>query len=271
MIRHIVGWAAPVLALVVLFGLQLGSPSLGFGIGAVLTLLLGIGIGLVAEVHGRMHPGYGRAAGQLSSTLWILPGMIVWVVGLAIVFWQPDDLLLGRGLPLLGALLVGLAVFAQDREIARSSDQSEPAALPRQLLSFLTYLTALGMFTLIYQFTHQPIYRVSAPDLVSAFMTAISAALLSLALLRGAGAPRRRTILYASVIGLALGEVTWALNYWVVKELVGGAVLLLFYYVIVGLIEIVLRGELNRRLLTEYVAVGIVGFLFILSTAPWRP
>ena len=65
--------------------------------------------------------------------------------------------------------------------------------------------------------------------------------------------------------------MTWALNYWVVRELVGGAVLLLLYYVIVGLIEIVLRAELNRRLLAEYIAVGIVGFLFILSTAPWRP
>jgi hypothetical protein len=65
--------------------------------------------------------------------------------------------------------------------------------------------------------------------------------------------------------------VTWALNYWVVRELVGGAVLLLIYYVLVGLIEIVLRAELSRRLLVEYLGVGIVGFLFILSTAPWRP
>jgi hypothetical protein len=262
-IRHVVGWTAPVLALVVLFGLQLGSQALGFSVGVLLVLLFGIVVGAVAEVHGRMHPGYAPTADQLSFTLWILPGLIVWAAGLAIVFWQPDDIVLGRGLPLLGALLVGLAVFAQDREIARASDLSEPAALPRQLLSLLTYLTALGLFTLIYQ--------VKERDLVSASSTAICAALLSLALLRGAGAPRRRTILYAALVGLSLGEVTWALNYWVVKELVGGAVLLLFYYVVVGLIEIVLRGELSRRLLTEYVAVGIVGFLFILSTAPWRP
>jgi hypothetical protein len=57
----------------------------------------------------------------------------------------------------------------------------------------------------------------------------------------------------------------------VVGDVVGGAALLLIYYVTVGLIEIVLRGELNRRLLAEYVGVGIVGFLLILSTAPWRP
>jgi hypothetical protein len=262
-IRHALGWIPPVLALVVLFGIQFAVQPLGFTPGVLGVLGAGVIVGAFAEAHGRMHPGYAQAADQLSFTLWILPGMIVWAAGLAIVFWQPDDILLGRGLPLLGALLVGLAVFAQDREIARSSDLSEPAALPRQLLSLLMYLTALGLFTLIYQ--------IKERDVISATSTAVVAGLLSLALLRGTGARRSRSILYAALVGLSLGEVTWALNYWVVKELVGGAVLLLFYYVMVGLIEIVLRGELSRRVLTEYVAVGIVGFLFILSTAPWRP
>ena len=70
---------------------------------------------------------------------------------------------------------------------------------------------------------------------------------------------------------MAAGEVTWALNYWVVRELVGGAVLLLLFYVLAGLNEVILRGELTRRLLVEYVGVGVVGFLLILSTGPWRP
>ena len=262
-VRQIVGWAVPVVALVALFAVQLGSVALGFWPGVIAVLLIGLAIGAAAEFHGCLHRSYGKVADQLRFTLWILPGLLTWAAGLAIVFWQPDDLLLGRGLPLLGALLVGLAVFAQDREIARAGDASEPAALPRQLLSLLTYVAALGLFTLIYQ--------VKERDLLSATSTAVVAGLLSLALLRGSGAPRRRTVLYASLIGLAVGEVTWALNYWVVKELVGGAVLLLFYYVIVGLIEIVLRAELSRRLLMEYIGVGIVGFLFILSTAPWRP
>jgi hypothetical protein len=115
------------------------------------------------------------------------------------------------------------------------------------------------------------VYQIKERSLVSATTTAFVAALLSLVLLRGAGAGRQRTLLYAALIGASLGEVTWALNYWVVRELVGGAVLLLIYYVMAGLIEIVLRAELSRRLLTEYLGVGIVGFLLILSTAPWRP
>src|SRR5581483_9058577 len=182
MVRQVVGWLDPVVALVALFGLQLTSQALGFTLGVLAVLVVGIVVGAIAELHGRMHPAFTRARDQLAFTLWILPGSIVWAAGLAIVFWQPDDIVLGRGLPLLGALLVGLAVFAQDREIARSADLAEPAALPRQLLSLLTYLTALGLFTLIYQ--------VKERDLVSASSTAICAALLSLALLRGAGAPR---------------------------------------------------------------------------------
>lgn len=263
MLRQVFGWSAPALALIALFGVQVAAGALGFTTGVFVVLLIGVVVGALSEAHARLHPAFPRVADQLALTLWILPGLLVWAAGLAIVFWQPDDVLLARGLPLLGALLVGLAVFAQDREAARASDTGESGALPRQLLSLLTYLAALGLFTLIYQ--------IKERSVISAISTALVAGLLSLALLRGAGALRRRTMLYAILIGLALGEVSWALNYWVVKELVGGAVLLLLYYVLVGLIEIVLRGELSRRLLAEYIGVGIVGFLFILSTAPWRP
>lgn len=266
MLRQIVGWGTPVLSLVVLFVVQFAARRedlLGFWVGAVLVLVVGVCLGAAAEYHARLHPAYGRVGDRLSFTLWILPGMLLWAAGLALVLWRPDDLVLARGLPLFGALLVGLAVFAQDREIAIADEVGESSTLPKQLLSLLTYLAAFGLFTLVYQ--------IKERSLISATTTAFVAAVLSLVLLRGAGAARQRTLLYAALIGVSLGEVTWALNYWVVRELVGGAVLLLVYYVLVGLTEIVLRAELSRRLLAEYLGVGIVGFLFILSTAPWRP
>jgi hypothetical protein len=266
MLRQVVGWSTPALALVTLFIIQFAAQRedlLGFWLGAVLVVIIGVGIGVAAEYHGRLHKAFGKVADRLGYLLWILPAVLMWAAGLALVLWRPDDLVLARGLPLLGALLVGISVFAQDREIAAADDAAEPSALPKQLLSLLTYLAAFGLFTLVYQ--------IKERSLISATTTAFVAGLLSLVLLRGAGAARQRTLLYAVMIGLAMGEVTWALNYWVVRELVGGAVLLLIYYVMVGLIEIVLRAELNRRLLFEYLGVGVVGFLFILSTAPWRP
>jgi hypothetical protein len=265
-LRQAVGWTTPALGLIALFAIQFAARReevLGFWVGALLVALIGVAIGVAAEYHARLHPAFSRVVERLGYTLWILPALLVWAAGLALVLWRPDDLILARGLPLLGALLVGLAVFAQDREVAISDDAAETAALPKQLLSLLTYLTAFGLFTLIYQ--------IKERSLISATSTAFVSALLSLVLLRAAGAARQRTLLYGALIGMALGEVTWALNYWVVRELVGGAVLLLVFYVIVGLIEIVLRAQLTRRLLAEYLGVGIVGFLFILSTAPWRP
>jgi hypothetical protein len=265
-LRQAVGWGIPALALVALFGIQVAAlreELLGFWLGALLVAVIGVAVGVAAEFHARRHPSFPKAAGRLRYTLWILPALLIWAAGLALVLWRPDDLLLARGLPLLGAILVGLSVFAQDREVAVTDDAAEPVAIPKQLLSLLTYLAAFGLFTLIYQLKER--------SLISATSTAFVATLLSLVLLRGAGAVRQRTLLYGALIGMCLGEVTWALNYWVVRELVGGAVLLLIYYVVVGLIEILLRAELTRRLLAEYLGVGIVGFLFILSTAPWRP
>jgi hypothetical protein len=266
MLRQIVGWGTPVLVLLSLFAVQFAAQRedlLGFWLGAVLVAIIGVALGAAAEFHARRHKAFSQLADRLGYTMWILPGLLIWAAGLALVLWRPDDLILGRGIPLLGALLVGAAIFAQDREIAAASDAAEPTALPKQLLSLLTFLAAFGLFTLVYQ--------IKERSLISATTTAFVAALLSLVLLRGAGSQRQRTVMYAILIGLSMGEVTWALNYWVVRELVGGAVLLLVYYVMVGLIEIVLRAELNRRLLAEYLGVGIVGFLFILSTAPWRP
>jgi len=266
MLRQILGWGTPVIALLALFALQLAAQRedlLSFSLGSLLVVIIGVGVGVAAEYHAHLHKGYGRVADRLGYTLWILPGLLFWATGLALVLWRPDGMFLGRGLPLLGALLVGAAIFAQDREIASGSEAAEVSALAKQLLSLLTYFAAFGLFTLVFQ--------TEARSLISATSTAFIGALLSMVLLRGTGANSSRMIFYGLFIGLSMGEVTWALNNWVVGALVGGAVLLLVYYVLVGLIEIVLRGELNRRLLAEYLGVGVVGFLLILSTAPWRP
>lgn len=265
-LRQVVGWSTPVLALVALFGIQFAARNedvLRFWLDVLLVAAVGMVVGAAAEFHARLHPSFPKVSERIRYTLWILPALLMWATGLALVLWRPDDMFLAQGLPLFGAVLVGLAVFAQDREVAVADDAAESVAVPKQLLSLLTYLAAFGLFTLIYQ--------IKERSLISATTTAFVAAVLCLVLLRGAGAARQRTLMYAGLIGLCLGEVTWALNYWVVRELVGGAVLLLIYYVIVGLTEILLRAELTRRLLAEYLGVGIVGFLFILSTAPWRP
>ena len=265
MLRQVVGWGAPAIALVGLFAVQLVSgPAIGASatalIGAALTVVVGAAVGILAEAHGRAHPDFDVIRARFALTLWILPTLLVIAVGLVMVFLQGVDPVLARTLPLVGAAFCGLAVLAQDREIAISDDAG---GWPKLLLSLLTYVAAFTLFTMIYQTKER--------SLVTATSMAVLAALLSLAMLRSAPAPRKRTMLYAGLIGLAAGEVTWALNYWVVLALVGGAVLLLLFYVLVGVAEGILAGELTRRLLIEYSSVGLLGFLLILSTGPWRP
>jgi len=256
MLRQVLGWSAPAVALAGLYVVQL----VGGLIGIVLAAFVGLVVGFAAELHGRLHPGFGVVGHRLGFTLWVLPDLLAVAVGLALVFFQGGDPLIVRGLPLVGAILCGLALLTQDREI---SEPDESGGWARLLLSLLTYVAAFVLFTLIYQTKER--------SLVTATSTAAVAALLSLVLLRGTPSPRRRAVLYSGLIGLATAEVTWALNYWVVLAFVGGAVLLLLFYVLVGLVDGILTGELSRRLVIEYSGVGLLGLLLILSTGPWRP
>jgi hypothetical protein len=90
-------------------------------------------------------------------------------------------------------------------------------------------------------------------------------------LFRPTSAPLPRVWLYAALTGLCVGELTLALGTWVVAGLLGGAFLLLYFYVAAGLIQAMLDGSLNGRLALEYGLVGVVGLILILSTSPWRP
>lgn len=261
--RHVVGWSAPVLALAGLFAVQLVTIAVGPLAALAFVALVAALVGLAGEVHARLHPAFRPAAHRVAFTFWVLPALITLTIGLGVIVWMPEGAIVARSIPAVGAILAGLALFGQDRELERSDDASDSGTWTKQLLSLLTYFTAFVLFTVIYQTKER--------SFVSAPIVALAAGLLSVVLLRGTGAPRRRMLMYALLTALAAGEVTWALNYWVVRELVGGAVLLLLFYVVVGLNEVILRSELTTRLLVEYVSVGVVGFLLILSTGPWRP
>jgi hypothetical protein len=53
-----------------------------------------------------------------------------------------------------------------------------------------------------------------------------------------------------------------------VGGLVGGALLLLGFYVLVGLLQCIRDGSLTRNTVLEYGVVGVVGFLAILVVVP---
>ena len=52
--------------------------------------------------------------------------------------------------------------------------------------------------------------------------------------------------------------------------LLGGAFLLLFFYVAAGLVQAHFEGSLTSRLVAEYTVVGALGLGLIIWASPWR-
>jgi uncharacterized protein DUF5656 len=240
----------PAVALLGLVGLLMGLEPVG-----PIAILLGLVVGALAEVSGRQLFGWEEVKDRLGWTLWILPAASTLAAALVVAQIDPR---LSRVVPVLGAAVVGVEVILQ-----RSEVQDYPSAAGYRVVThILSYLTAFVLFTLIYQTKER--------GLITGTGIATSSALLSAALLREVSVERRRTILFACLIGLVAGEITWAANYWVVLALVGGALLLLVFYLLVGIAQAILARSLSRSVLIEYVFIGLLGFAIIFSTGPWK-
>jgi len=109
--------------------------------------------------------------------------------------------------------------------------------------------------------------------LLSATTVALVATVLSARLFWTQTEELGRAFRYGGAVGLILGQVTWGLNYWRLSGLQGGLLLLLMFYVCVGLIQRVLSGQLidgkvSRRALIEYGGVTIIALIVIAFVAP---
>ena len=112
--------------------------------------------------------------------------------------------------------------------------------------------------------------RAGATIALAALCTGSCTTLLGAALFRPTRAQLARVWLFAALSGLCVAELTAALNFWLVAGLVGGSFLLLYFYVTAGLIQALLDGSLDSRLVVEYGLVGLIGLILIVSTTPWR-
>lgn len=245
--------------------LHLGTPLVALG--GLVALLMGVGpavpvaivlgalVGIGAELAARSLSGWPDVQQRIGGTMWILPATTMLAAGLATIQLDPR---LGRIVPVLGLAAVACEMYLQHVEV----EHEEIGNGYRVGFHILSYLTAFALFTLIYQTKER--------SLITGTATALASFALAAVLLREVSDDRRRTMLYATIVGLVAGETTWAVNYWVVLALVGGALLLLVFYVLVGVAQAILDRNLDRRVLLEYTVVGLLGFALILSTGPWR-
>jgi hypothetical protein len=167
-------------------------------------------------------------AGLATQVVHLVPTVRLWSVGV-----------LGIG------LLVSLAVTA---EFVSLSTEDPRYTRARLALNLLAYLLAFSIFFLV--------YRLRVRSLITATMTTVAAFLVALDLLSVADVSVGRVALYAGVVGVIVGESTWALNYWRMGNWVGAFFILLIFYVASGIAHQHLLKRLALRVLAEFAAVS---------------
>lgn len=186
---------------------------------------------------------------RLHPASWVMPVLLTLTTFL---FLRPLPNLTARSIGLIVAGLLLLTTLIV--QYYRQDERSWVRTLSQRVLELLVYLTAF--------FLYGAIYSLRVRSLFSATSIVLLTFLLALELLRHLS-PRGQALLPAAVVGLGLGEVTWALNYWAIGGLIGGSFLLVVLYVLVNLVSHQLKGSLTPRVGLEYGAVGLVGMVLI--------
>ena len=139
--------------------------------------------------------------------------------------------------------------------------------LPRRGFAYVSvrvvaYILALLVIVAIYG-TKQRALLTGAPiGLVAAAETWF--------LLTDTSADPRRRLMLAAAVGLVLAELAWAIGYWSVPPLAGGAALWLGFYVLSGVVEHGAGRSLDRHVAIEYAVVAAFGTLVVvLVSHPW--
>lgn len=220
----------------------------------LMTLMIGFvctGTSLILHDHPQLKGGSGRPI----YISWILPsvlaGLSAYLLALA-----PTLLTWLAGLILVG-VIIGLTISA---EYAALSPKAAGYPTARLALNVLAYLLTFALFAVIYQ--------TRMRSLMTATLTLLTATLLALDLLSVADVPLLRMLPFAGIVGLIVGESTWALNYWQISPWTGGLFLLLIFYVVVNVAHQHLLEQLHASILVEFalVAVAVLALVLLQGT-----
>ena len=229
----------------------LGSPLQIQVTGAwlLITIVVGLvctGTNLIVQDHPHLRQHLGRPI----YVSWILPGLMAGY----------SAYLLARTAPLLlwmvglAAIGVGISLVVSAEYTAVCPDaRAYPAA--RLGLNVLAYLLAFTYFLTI--------YYTRSRSLITASLTLLAAGLLALDLLSVAEVPLRRSLSFAAIVAIIVGQSTWALNYWQISAWEGGLLLLLIFYVAVNTAHQHLLGHLRASILLELLFVAVVVLLAV--------
>jgi hypothetical protein len=157
----------------------------------------------------------------------------------------------------LSGVLLAAAYFGLYATVERGKPRFRRSRL---WLDALAYGSALILFLFVYQ--------TRTRSLLSGTLVAVTAMLLAAEILRTATHRSSAALTYGGIIGLVLGQVTWALNYWVLPGLTGGLLLLLIFYLLVGIGQQGLQERLTARVMWEFVIFGLMALALIALVGP---
>lgn len=220
---------------------------------AFLALLAATGADSVVS----LHPAFAvaRRRRDWNWTFWALPMALV-IIAAFVLPLAPAGII--QVLALLGSGgLLALAYFCLYATVERGQAGFRRA---RFVLDALAYGSALVLFLFVYQ--------TRTRSLLSGTLVAMTAILLAVEILRSIVDRPRLVLNYSVIIGLILGQVTCALNYWLLPGLTGGLLLLLIFYLLVGIAQQGLQNRLNRRVLLEFAIFAVVALILIGLVGP---
>jgi hypothetical protein len=214
----------------------------------------------VVSVHPLMIAQRGQNGGERrlrpqSWGYWALP-MAITIIAAVLLREAPSSVVQVAALCLSGGLLAA-AYYGLYATIEPGRSGFRRARL---WLDAMAYGSALLLFLFVYQ--------TRARSLVSGSLVAVTAMLLAAEILRTTIDRPGLALNYGSIIGLILGQVTWALNYWVLPGLTGGLLLLLIFYLLVGIAQQGLQDRLTPRVLMEFGIFGVIALILIALVGP---
>lgn len=239
----------------VAFGSPATVPLTGaFLVAIALAVLAAAGAESVVSAHPNFATAAQRTEGR-TWPFWALP-MALTVIVAVLLPRAPTPLI-----QVLGLLLTAVVLISVLYALYLTVETGQPGfRRARIVLNVLTYLSAVVLFLFVYQSRTR--------SLVSGSLMAAIGALLAIELLRSSTSRTSTVISYGIIVGLILGEATWALNYWPVPDITGGLLLLLIFYLLVGSAQQGLQGRLTRRVIVEYVVVAAVSLALIYLLGP---
>lgn len=236
----------------------LGSPvsiALTKTLVAALALALYAAAGVASVI--RVHPRFlGQGHRGWVWPFWALP-MAIAIIAVYVLPLAPTRPMQVLVLLASGGLMI-LALFSLYTTVERGQTGFRRARL---VLDALSYGAALVLFLFVYQ--------TRTRSLLSGTLVALTATLLAIELLRSTTDRPLNVLTYGAITGMILGQVTWALNYWwAMSNLTGGLLLLLIFYIMVGIAQHGLQEHLNQRILLEFALFAIVALVLIAVVAP---